>query len=63
MAALRQGMPTSGQRHALRYPFPNRIRLKEVLVPKVRLELTRYCYRGILNPLRLPFRHLGTGTV
>ena len=30
------------------------------LVPKARLELARYCYRRILNPLRLPFRHLGT---
>ena len=30
------------------------------LVPKVRFELTRCCHRGILNPLRLPFRHLGT---
>ena len=30
------------------------------VVPKARLELARYCYRGILNPLRLPFRHLGT---
>ena len=28
-------------------------------MPKERLELSRYCYRGILNPLRLPFRHLG----
>jgi hypothetical protein len=25
-----------------------------------RLELSRYYYRGILNPLRLPFRHIGT---
>lgn len=32
------------------------------LVPKVGLEPTRYCYRGILNPLRLPFRHLGRAT-
>ncbi len=30
-----------------------------VLVPKVGVEPTRHCWRGILNPLRLPFRHLG----
>lgn len=30
------------------------------MVPVVGLEPTRYCYRGILNPLRLPFRHTGT---
>ena len=29
------------------------------LVPKERIELSRHCWRGILNPLRLPFRHLG----
>jgi hypothetical protein len=29
-------------------------------VPKERIELSRHCWRGILNPLRLPFRHLGT---
>ena len=31
----------------------------DYVVPMERLELSRYCYRGILNPLRLPFRHLG----
>lgn len=31
------------------------------VVPKARLELARCYQRGILNPLRLPFRHLGTG--
>ncbi len=35
----------------------------EYVVPKERLELSRCCHRGILNPLRLPFRHLGTGSV
>ena len=30
------------------------------LVPKVGVEPTRPCERGILNPLRLPFRHSGT---
>ena len=30
------------------------------MVPKERIELSRHCWRGILNPLRLPFRHLGT---
>ena len=30
------------------------------LVPMERLELSRYYYRGILNPLRLPFRHIGS---
>ena len=29
------------------------------LVPKVGLEPTHPLRRGILNPLRLPFRHLG----
>ena len=29
------------------------------MVPKERLELSRYHYRRILSPLRLPFRHLG----
>lgn len=32
---------------------------KVILVPMERLELSRYYYRGILNPLRLPFRHIG----
>ncbi len=32
---------------------------KSKMVPKERLELSRCCHRGILNPLRLPFRHLG----
>ena len=31
-----------------------------MMVPKERLELSRYHYRRILSPLRLPFRHLGT---
>lgn len=30
-----------------------------LLVPKVGLEPTRYRYRRILSPLRLPFRHSG----
>ena len=30
------------------------------MVPEVRFELTRYRYRRILSPLRLPFRHSGT---
>jgi hypothetical protein len=29
------------------------------LVPMERLELSRCYHRGILNPLRLPFRHIG----
>ncbi len=29
------------------------------MVPMERLELSRCCHRGILNPLRLPFRHIG----
>ena len=33
------------------------------LVPMERLELSRCCHRGILNPLRLPFRHIGTPPV
>ena len=32
-----------------------------LLVPKAGLEPARPLRRGILNPLRLPFRHLGTG--
>ncbi len=28
-----------------------------------RLELSRCYHRGILNPLRLPFRHIGTFAV
>ena len=32
-----------------------------LLVPKVGLEPTRYRYRRILSPLRLPFRHFGAG--
>jgi large subunit ribosomal protein L33 len=31
------------------------------MVPRVGLEPTRYCYQRILSPLRLPFRHPGTG--
>ena len=30
------------------------------MVPKAGLEPARLLQRGILNPLRLPFRHLGT---
>src|SRR5437879_5467816 len=30
-----------------------------VFMPEVRVELTRGCPRGILSPLRLPFRHSG----
>ena len=33
---------------------------KRKLVPKAGLEPARPLRRGILNPLRLPFRHLGT---
>jgi hypothetical protein len=33
--------------------------LLDIMVPKERIELSRHCWRGILNPLRLPFRHLG----
>ena len=33
-------------------------RLKS-MVPVERLELSRCYHRGILNPLRLPFRHTG----
>ncbi len=33
------------------------------VVPEVGLEPTRYRYRRILNPLRLPFRHSGTPLV
>jgi hypothetical protein len=32
-----------------------------LLVPMEGLEPTQYYYRGILNPLRLPFRHIGLG--
>jgi hypothetical protein len=28
-------------------------------MPGVGLEPTQYCYRGILSPVRLPFRHPG----
>ena len=33
----------------------------KTVVPKVGFEPTRCRQRGILNPLRLPFRHLGHG--
>ena len=33
--------------------------LPEILVPKVRFELTRPCGPRILSPPRLPFRHFG----
>ena len=33
------------------------------LVPKAGLEPARPQRRGILNPLRLPFRHLGLATL
>ena len=32
----------------------------DIMVPKERIELSRHYWRGILSPLRLPFRHLGT---
>lgn len=31
------------------------------MVPEARVELARHLWRRILNPLRLPFRHSGTG--
>ena len=30
-----------------------------VFMPEERVELSRGCPRGILSPLRLPFRHSG----
>ena len=33
---------------------------KNAVVPKAGLEPAHLLRRGILNPLRLPFRHLGT---
>ena len=30
-------------------------------MPEERVELSRGCPRGILSPLRLPFRHSGVG--
>ena len=35
-------------------------KLAKQVVPKAGLEPARPLRRGILNPLRLPFRHLGT---
>ena len=37
----------------------NLLSYKEKVVPGIGLEPIRYFYRGILNPLRLPFRHPG----
>ena len=34
-----------------------------VLVPGEGVEPSRYCYRRILSPLRLPFRHPGEVTI
>ena len=38
------------------------LRLK-VVVPKVRVELTRGCPHRFLRPARLPFRHFGTKVI
>ena len=32
----------------------------KIVVPKVRVELTRGCPHRFLRPARLPFRHFGT---
>ena len=32
-------------------------------MPKAGLEPARYRYRGILSPMRLPFRHTGNGSI
>ena len=34
-----------------------------VVVPKVRVELTRGCPHRFLRPARLPFRHLGSRSI
>lgn len=39
--------------------FCKNYRLREFLVPRVGLEPTWCCHRGILSPVRLPFRHPG----
>ena len=33
------------------------------MVPEVGFEPTRCCHRGILSPLRLPFRHSGAAGI
>ena len=35
--------------------------MPDLVVPKVRVELTRGCPHRFLRPARLPFRHFGTG--
>ena len=39
--------------------WPRRRNSSSRLVPEERVELSRGCPRGILSPLRLPFRHSG----
>src|SRR5437867_6486382 len=40
--------------------YPSRgLRDREIDMPEERVELSRGCPRGILSPLRLPFRHSG----
>ena len=34
-----------------------------IVVPKAGLEPARYRYRGILSPMRLPFRHFGNASI
>ncbi len=41
------------------FRFLEGLKEKCEMVPVERFELSRCCHRGILNPLRLPFRHTG----
>lgn len=62
LANVKAAALLSGMVHAPAQPV---LKLRETkaclmrVVPKVGLEPTRSFDRGILNPLRLPFRHLG----
>ena len=48
----------SKMRSSLRMLYPTDVSATYV-VPKAGLEPARSCPRGILSPLRLPFRHFG----
>src|SRR5690348_10268771 len=52
----RMPRPWSRDNRPFKHPF-------WVLMPEERVELSRGCPRGILSPLRLPFRHSGARLV
>ena len=55
------GKNTMWQYRQSSYRYPDIANfVSKIMVPKVRVELTRPCGQWFLRPSRLPFRHFGT---